>query len=119
MIEAVRKANPAVEFNLEMITRDPLRVPCLTESYWATMESAPASQLARALAVIKQNRSAKPLPKTTGLPLDQQLALEDENVRQSIRYGREQFAPPIGVNFKQLILLKNPADHFFRRRGWA
>jgi 3-oxoisoapionate decarboxylase len=93
MMEAVRAANPAVQFNLEMITRDPLRVPCLTESYWATMEGAAASQLARALGSIKRNVPAKPLPKTTGLSLEQQLAFEDRNVRQSLRYAHEHFLP--------------------------
>jgi 3-oxoisoapionate decarboxylase len=91
MMDAVRKANPAVQLNLEMITRDPLRVPCLTETYWRTMKDAPASRLASALRSIKQNISGKALPKTTGLALDQQLALEDGNVRQSLRYAREKF----------------------------
>jgi sugar phosphate isomerase/epimerase len=92
IIETVRKANPAVQFNLEMITRDPLRVPCLTENYWATMEKTPASQLARALGSVKKSASSKPLPKTTGLTLDQQLAFEDANVRQSLRYARDHLA---------------------------
>jgi 3-oxoisoapionate decarboxylase len=92
MIGAVQKANPAVQWNLEMITRDPLRVPCLTENYWRTMENAPASRLARALGSIKENISRKPLPKTTGLHLKEQLALEDSNVRQSLRWAREQIA---------------------------
>ena len=90
MVEVLREANPAVQFNLEMITRDPLRIPCLTGNYWATMENTSASQLAGALATVKRNLSSKPLPKTTGLTLDQQLALEDNNVRQSLVYAREQ-----------------------------
>jgi len=90
MVDAVREANPQVQFNLEMITRDPLRVPCLIESYWATMENAAASRLARALGSIKQHRSRKPLPTTTGLSLDRQLAFEDSNVRESLRYAGEQ-----------------------------
>lgn len=90
IIETLRKANPAVQFNLEMITRDPLRVPCLTENYWATMENTSAAQLAGALAAVKQNISAKPLPRTTGLSLDEQLAFEDANVRQSLRYAQDQ-----------------------------
>ena len=90
IVEVVRKANPAVQFNVEMITRDPLRIPCLTGNYWVTMEKTPASQLAGALATVKRNISSKPLPKTTGLTLDQQLTLEDNNVRQSLVYAREQ-----------------------------
>jgi 3-oxoisoapionate decarboxylase len=90
IVETLRKAKPAIQFNLEMITRDPLPIPCLTASFWATMENAPAVRLAGALATVKQNISSKPLSKTTGLALDQQLAFEDSNVRQSLVYAREQ-----------------------------
>ncbi len=31
MVEAIRRARPEVHFSLEMITRDPLEVPCLTD----------------------------------------------------------------------------------------
>src|SRR5207237_7029641 len=37
VVRVLRAARPAVRLNLEMITRDPLRVPCLTEKYWATL----------------------------------------------------------------------------------
>jgi sugar phosphate isomerase/epimerase len=90
MIRILLKANSAIQFNLEMITRDPLRIPCLTETYWATMEDAPASRLANALASVKRNKSTKPLPATTGLTFEQQLQFEDANVRQSLKYARDE-----------------------------
>src|SRR5438093_948401 len=31
---AVRAANPKARFNLEMITRDPVSIPCLGDKYW-------------------------------------------------------------------------------------
>ena len=37
------KSNPKARFNLEMITRDPLSIPCLTDKYWATLERVPAA----------------------------------------------------------------------------
>ncbi|HXX93251.1 MAG TPA: sugar phosphate isomerase/epimerase family protein, partial [Planctomycetota bacterium] len=46
MVRILRAANPAIVFNLEMATRDPLRVPCLTPGYWATFPGRPASDLA-------------------------------------------------------------------------
>ena len=36
-----KQFNPDTTFNLEMITRDPLEIPCLTENYWATFEGVP------------------------------------------------------------------------------
>jgi len=39
MVAILQKANPTIQFNLEMITRDTLKIPCLTPKYWATMET--------------------------------------------------------------------------------
>jgi L-ribulose-5-phosphate 3-epimerase UlaE len=87
MIAVLLKANPKVRFNLEMITRDPLKIPCLTEKYWATMSGAPAQRLASALNLVRQHASKKSLPQTIGLGNEAQLALEDDNVRQSLAYA--------------------------------
>jgi 3-oxoisoapionate decarboxylase len=90
IIGLLRKGNPAVRFNLEMITRDPLRVPCLSAGYWATMPNAPAVRLAQALATAKRYDSKRPLPRTTGLEPAQQLKIEDEHVRASMAFARSQ-----------------------------
>jgi 3-oxoisoapionate decarboxylase len=49
-VELLRRSRPKVTFSLEMITRDPLRVPCLTERYWATLPERHARYPARTLA---------------------------------------------------------------------
>jgi sugar phosphate isomerase/epimerase len=87
IVQVLRKANPAVRFNLEMITRDPLRIPCLSDAYWATMPNFPASQLAHALGTAKHHNSKTPLPRTTGLQSAEQLRLEDEHVRASLSWS--------------------------------
>lgn len=89
MLALLQQANPKIQFNLEMITRDPLKIPCLTQKYWATMEALPAPQLAAALTMVRRNAAKKPLPRTSGLDLEQQLTLEDENVRASFAYARQ------------------------------
>src|SRR5580765_1758888 len=89
MVAVLEMANPKVQFNLEMITRDPLKIPCLTKKYWATMEAVSAAQLAAALAMVRKNAASKPLPHTNGLDLDRQLGLEEENVKASFAYARE------------------------------
>jgi sugar phosphate isomerase/epimerase len=91
IIQTLEKANPRIQFNLEMITRDPLRIPCLTEKYWATMPGVLARELAAALALVKEKRSAKPLPRTAGLQAAQQRDLEDRHVRQSFHFAPEKF----------------------------
>ena len=87
VVEILRKANPAVQLNLEMITRDPLRIPCLTDAYWATMRGTPASQFAQALGTAKQNISKIALPRLSDLPPEKQLLLEDEHVRASLAFA--------------------------------
>ncbi|HUL50990.1 MAG TPA: TIM barrel protein [Candidatus Nitrosotalea sp.] len=87
IVGTLRKASPGIHFNLEMITRDPLEIPCLTERYWTTMKQVPASDLAAGLKLVRQNRSQKPLPKISGLSFEQQLESEDENVRKSLAYA--------------------------------
>jgi sugar phosphate isomerase/epimerase len=89
ILTVLQTANRKLQFNLEMITRDPLQVPCLTEKYWTTMPATPAQRLAETLARIKRVPATQPLPHTTGLDTDEQLRLEDENVRKSLAYARE------------------------------
>ncbi|MDB6138446.1 MAG: hypothetical protein JWO94_1518, partial [Verrucomicrobiaceae bacterium] len=55
IIGTLRKANPGIAFNLEMATRDPLKVPCLSPGYWTTFPDRPAIELAHALALVKQH----------------------------------------------------------------
>ena len=49
MVDTIRRARPEVCFSLEMITRDPLEVPCLTEKYWSTFDDVNGVHLARML----------------------------------------------------------------------
>lgn len=88
IVAMLRKANPQIHFPLEMITRDPLKIPCLTQSYYTTFENPKASRLAEILATVKAHSSAN-LPHTTGLTPAQRLQFEDENVRKSIVWAKE------------------------------
>lgn len=88
IVEVLHKARPALRFSLEMITRDPLRIPCLTDDYWATMEKVPGRDLARLLAMVKKHAAKEPLPRISKLSAADQLAAEDNNVRRSLEFGR-------------------------------
>jgi sugar phosphate isomerase/epimerase len=87
MVRAIRAARPDVHFSLEMITRDPLRVPCLTEKYWSTFTDVPGADLARLLTRMRAHPPRQPLPRITGLTDEQRLALEHELVTRSIAYA--------------------------------
>jgi sugar phosphate isomerase/epimerase len=88
IIKLVRDKRPEANFNLEMITRDPLRVPCLRTKYWATLANLPAKELARILAMVRDSASKQPLPRISDLNMEQKLAREDENVRASLEFAK-------------------------------
>ena len=87
MVAILRKAKPKLRFSLELITRDPLKVPCLAESYWPTFPDVPASDLAATLRAVREG-SAETLPNVSTLTPDEKAALESRNVEESIRYAR-------------------------------
>ncbi len=90
MVEIIRKAKPRMKFSVEMSTRNPLKVPCLSEKYWATLGDVPGVNLARALRYVRAHASNKDaLPNIDDLSVDEQVKLEDQNVRKCLRYAAE------------------------------
>jgi len=89
IIATLRRARPDIHFNLEMITRDPLRVPCLAKKYWVTFADLPARDLASTLALVRANAAKKPLPRVGDLSAEEKVKREDDNVRQCLRHARE------------------------------
>jgi sugar phosphate isomerase/epimerase len=93
-IETLRKTDPNMLFCLEMITRDPLRVPVFTDKYWATFndppELIPGSDLAKVLKLVKDHGSKAPLPHVTGLNREERAQLEERYNRECIDYSRQQ-----------------------------
>ena len=93
MVRTLRAARPDIRLNLEMITRDPLEVPCLTEKYWATFADLPGRHLARSLAMVRAHAVKRPLPRVSGLALDAKLKAEDDNVRRSFDFAGAELNP--------------------------
>ncbi|MEX0290373.1 MAG: sugar phosphate isomerase/epimerase family protein [Flavobacteriaceae bacterium] len=89
MIRLIKKQNPDIRFNLEMITRDPLKVPCLTEKYWATFEQISAADLGRFLRKIREQKAKEALPRVSDKGSDAQLKLEIDNNRTSLNYAKQ------------------------------
>jgi sugar phosphate isomerase/epimerase len=88
MVAILKEANPAVQFSLETITRDPLKVPCLAEPYWATFGDVPGSDLARTLRIVRA-KSVEQLVEVSRLSPEEQVELESRNVSRSLAYARE------------------------------
>jgi 3-oxoisoapionate decarboxylase len=87
MIALVKHARPKTRFSLEMITRDPLKVPCLDDAYWITFPDRNGLYLARTLRLVEKQRSPQPLPRVSNLAHEQQLHTEEENVVACMQYA--------------------------------
>ena len=89
IIDRIRQARPRARLNLEMITRDPLKVPCLTEKYWATFAERNGRYLARTLALVRASPPREPLPGVSGMDAAARRQLEEENVEKCLVYAAE------------------------------
>jgi sugar phosphate isomerase/epimerase len=87
VIKVIREKKPEVLFHLELITRDPLKIPCLREDYWATLDGLKASQLGSTLTMLKSRGSKQEFPLITQLTPAEQVRAERENIEQSFRYA--------------------------------
>ncbi len=86
IFDICEKANPDIQFNLEMITRNPLKVPCLTDKYWATFDEVRGHRLAKALAMVKENANHQ-LTSIEGKEGDALYRYEEANVLDSVEYS--------------------------------
>jgi hypothetical protein len=72
-----------------MITRNPLKVPCLTDAYWTTFPDRSGLYLARTLALVhRAAERLEPLPRVDGLNVAARYRLEEDNIKQCLHYAR-------------------------------
>lgn len=90
ILSTLRKYRPSVKFSLDNLIRNPLLIPCLTEKYWITFTERNGKYLARALALVRKNKPARPLPRIDGLDQAGRLRLETDSVSQSVAYARDE-----------------------------
>ena len=86
MFALFEKHNPQIDYHLEMITRDPLDIPCLKPGYWATFPDKSGTDLARMLTLVRERKAAK-LPKVTGLGTEEALDYEEANIVKCLRHA--------------------------------
>jgi sugar phosphate isomerase/epimerase len=92
-VDTLRKKDPQMPIYLEMITRDPLKIPVFNDSYWRSFDDTysplPGRDVAKILNLVKTKASEKPLPSMTGLTPEAQLKLEDDYNNECIQWGRK------------------------------
>jgi sugar phosphate isomerase/epimerase len=91
MVKGLQQRDPNMIFALEMITREPLKIPVFSKKYWATFDDSvsplPGRDLARVLDMVRSSK--KTLTTTAGLTPAQALKLEDDLINRSIEYARK------------------------------
>ena len=90
VVETIRTARPEVRFTLEMITRDPLKVPCLREQYWITMGQVPGADLAASLEAVRSH--GQPLPRVDHLAAAERFRIEEHNNQACLEYAKASLA---------------------------
>ncbi len=88
IVRICQKHNPSVNFSLEMITRDPLEIPVLTEAYWPAMQVVPAEDVADTLRMVRKNKFKTDLPTIAQLSPEERLAVEEQNNLESLAYSK-------------------------------
>ena len=88
IFDTLEQRNPKIRFCLEMITRNPLKVPCKKESYWKTFPDQDTTKLATALKWIRAN-SQNDLPSVDGKSLDEKIEYEELNNHLSVKYAEK------------------------------
>ncbi len=86
----LRQARPKVKITIDMLTRDPLKVPCLTGKYWITFPDRNGLHLARMLSFVRKHKPSKPLVMISQLDRESQLRAEMENLRKSVLFARDE-----------------------------
>jgi sugar phosphate isomerase/epimerase len=89
MYRICKQHNPSITFNLEMITRDPLKIPCLTAEFWSTLPDVSPLELARTLRMVKEKRDTDGLPEVSHLNDEEKLTVEEQNILESLSHSKK------------------------------
>jgi 3-oxoisoapionate decarboxylase len=92
-VAQLRRKDPKMLLCLEMITRDPLKVPVFTERYWPTFSDPQTGisgrDLAMVLELVRRNPPKTPLPRPDNLSLTDLIKAEDDYNLACIRYAHQ------------------------------
>ena len=89
MWAVLKKSNPKLLPMHELITRDPLKVPVLTDKYWVTWPDRSGKYLADTIRLVNANASKKPLPMISTLSARTQFQAEESNNIRCFEWAQE------------------------------
>ncbi|MCL4782444.1 MAG: sugar phosphate isomerase/epimerase [Bryobacterales bacterium] len=89
VVSLLRKHKPNLPLLLECITRNPLRIPCLTDKYWATFPDRNGLLLARALRRVRAHKPKWQISLPANPPAALMREMESKHIEASIMYARD------------------------------
>lgn len=92
IVGTIAKARPHTKFTLEMITRNPLKIPCLTEKYWVTFPERNGESLARTVTMVRTHPLRSPLPEPESMNPPARRQFEEDNVKKCLAYASSALA---------------------------
>ena len=90
MVATLQKHNPRIVFNLEMATRDPLKIPCRTEGFFTTFPEQQALRLDQTLDWVRRHPPTQSPPAVSGKEIPQVLREEEGHNRQCLVWMRQE-----------------------------
>lgn len=88
----MRKHNPKIQATEELITRDPLKVPVLTDKYYASFPADMRARRDKWMAMVKAKQTKLPVVST--LTPFEQMKAEENNHRATIAWGLKNLTFP-------------------------
>ncbi|MCB1205742.1 MAG: TIM barrel protein [Verrucomicrobiae bacterium] len=92
VVSTLAAGRPGLVFNLEMATRDPLFVPCLTDPFYVTFPERREERLGAMLKWVEQHPPKAEPPRISGKTVATVLAEEEENNRLGLKWMRKGLA---------------------------
>lgn len=93
VMRTLHERRPSLPVVLECITRNPLKIPCLTDGYWASFPQRDEKALARTMKLVRDNPPKWQMRVPEGISREELRAMETKHVERCIAYARD----PLGL----------------------
>lgn len=90
IVSIIRRARPDARFTIEMLTRDPLKVPVFSDGYWVTFPDRDGKRLAKTIAAAR-GTAPRSLPEVGRMNKEERIRLEEQNVVRCLEYAAKEF----------------------------
>jgi sugar phosphate isomerase/epimerase len=87
IVGILHKHRPKLPIVLECITRNPLKIPCLTDAYWKSFPKRDEEAIARTMRLVRANRPKWQMKVSEEISREELAAMESKHVERCIAYA--------------------------------